>query len=163
MTDYTRGDYGRFGLKSDTPRKVRSVNLTDSAWEWLASTAKQEEMSRNDFLETLSQLQRYPFMETADEPTEPIEDKVTPLIETVEALQKQLAQMTKERNELDARNLKLEEINGDLNNDKLHLQAQLIDRQSEPTAPLMETALALELPRSPGNPSQPIQGQTSQI
>lgn len=147
MTDYTRGDYGRFGLKSDTPRKIRSVNLTDAAWEWLASTAKQEEMSRNDFLETLSQLQRYPFMEAAEETQEPVEDKVTPLMETVARLEKELAEVKREKEEIDKECDRLSVVAGDALNQIELLKEQIANQQPEPTTPLMETAiLALELP-----------------
>ncbi len=50
-----RDTAGKFAVKSDTPRKVRSVNLTDAAWEWLARTAEQAGMSRNDYLEAMAE------------------------------------------------------------------------------------------------------------
>ena len=49
-----RDTTGKFAVKSEAPRKVRSVNLTDAAWEWLAHTAEQAGMSRNDFLEAMA-------------------------------------------------------------------------------------------------------------
>lgn len=65
-----RSTAGKFAPKSDAPRKVRSVNLTDVAWEWLAATAEQAGMSRNDYLEALAAGQT-PFMETASETDTP--------------------------------------------------------------------------------------------
>lgn len=76
MSTFARGDSGRFTYKSDEPRKVRSVNLTDSAWQWLADAGEANDMSRNDFLETLSQVQRYPFMEVEETTSEPVMETV---------------------------------------------------------------------------------------
>ena len=78
MSTFARGDSGRFIYKSDEPHKVRSVNLTDSAWQWLADAGEANDMSRNDFLETLSQVQRYPFMEVEETISEPIMETVEP-------------------------------------------------------------------------------------
>ena len=50
-----RDTTGKFAVKSEAPRKVRSVNLTDAAWEWLARTAEQAGMSRNDLLEAMAE------------------------------------------------------------------------------------------------------------
>lgn len=76
MSTFARGDSGRFTYKSDEPRKVRSVNLTDFAWQWLADAGEANDMSRNDFLETLSQVQRYPFMEVEETTSEPVMEMV---------------------------------------------------------------------------------------
>jgi hypothetical protein len=35
-----RDTLGKFVPKSEVPRKVRSVNLTDEAWQWLATVAE---------------------------------------------------------------------------------------------------------------------------
>lgn len=78
MCNHVRGDFGRFTYKSDEPRKVRSVNLTDSAWLWLATAGEANQMSRNDFLETLSQVQHYPFIEAEETIAEPLMETVQP-------------------------------------------------------------------------------------
>ncbi|MEG4521154.1 MULTISPECIES: hypothetical protein [unclassified Microcoleus] len=75
MTNKIRNTAGKFAPKSEAPRKVRSVNLTDDAWQWLAATAEKAGMSRNDYLEALAEGNQ-PFMETAN--TEPL-----PIMETV--------------------------------------------------------------------------------
>jgi hypothetical protein len=49
MTDKPRDTSGKFAPKSETPRRIRSVNLTDDAWQWLVATAQKAGMSRNDF------------------------------------------------------------------------------------------------------------------
>ncbi len=56
------------------PHKVRSVNLTDEAWQWLVAVAEKAGMSRNDYLEALGE-GNSPFMEMA-------EPQAQPLIET---------------------------------------------------------------------------------
>jgi chromosome segregation ATPase len=70
-----RDTLGKFAPKSEIPRKVRSVNLTDDAWQWLAAVAEKAGMSRNDYLEALAE-GNIPFMEMA-------EPQVQPLMETV--------------------------------------------------------------------------------
>lgn len=62
MTNKARNTSGRFAPKSEVPRKVRSVNLTDDAWHWLATVAEKVGMSRNDYLEALAS-SNHPFME----------------------------------------------------------------------------------------------------
>ncbi len=57
-----RDTSGKFAPKSELPRKVRSVNLTDEAWQWLAAVAEKAGMSRNDYLEALAE-GNIPFME----------------------------------------------------------------------------------------------------
>ncbi len=74
MSNATRNTSGKFAFKSETPRKIRSVNLTDGAWQWLASVAEQAGMSRNDYLEALAS--GSPLMET-------VQPLCSPLMETV--------------------------------------------------------------------------------
>jgi hypothetical protein len=62
MANNMRQTGGKFAPKSDAPRKVRSVNLTDAAWEWLARTAERANLTRNDYLEALARGGQ-PFME----------------------------------------------------------------------------------------------------
>jgi DNA repair exonuclease SbcCD ATPase subunit len=69
-----RDTLGKFVPKSEVPRKVRSVNLTDQAWQWLAAVAEKARMSRNDYLEALAE-GNIPFMEM-------VEPQSQPLIET---------------------------------------------------------------------------------
>jgi hypothetical protein len=70
-----RDTLGKFVPKSEVPRKVRSVNLTDEAWQWLAAVAEKAGMSRNDYLEALAEGNSQ-FMEM-------VEPQAQPLIETV--------------------------------------------------------------------------------
>ena len=77
MSNKARNTSGKFAAKSETPRKIRSVNLTDDAWQWLAEVAAQAGVSRNDYLEAMAE-GSLPFMETA-------RPQALPLIETVES------------------------------------------------------------------------------
>jgi hypothetical protein len=80
MINEVRDTSGKFAPKSEVPRKVRSVNLTEDAWQWLATVAEKAGVSRNDYLEALAessnpfmetvQAESYPFMETAHIETE---------------------------------------------------------------------------------------------
>ena len=70
MINEVRDTSGKFAPKSEVPRKVRSVNLTDDAWQWLAAVAEKAGMSRNDYLEALA-FGQTPFMETAKLQPEP--------------------------------------------------------------------------------------------
>jgi len=113
MTNKARNRSGKFAPKSETPRKVRSVNLTDETWNRLAAVAEKTGKSRNDFLESLLQGNN-PFIETVLIPnqplmeavlletetdggniTQPLNSDVFPLIETaelkLEALKQELA------------------------------------------------------------------------
>ncbi len=76
MSNKARNTSGKFATKSETPRKIRSVNLTDDAWQWLADVAAQAGVSRNDFIEAMAG-RSTPLMET-------VKAKTSPLIETVE-------------------------------------------------------------------------------
>jgi chromosome segregation ATPase len=75
MLNEVRDTLGKFVPKSEVPRKVRSVNLTDDAWQWLAAVAKKAGMSRNDYLEALAE-RSSPFMETAKPQPQPFMETV---------------------------------------------------------------------------------------
>ena len=77
MSNKARNTSGKFAAKSETPRKIRSVNLTDHAWQWLAGVATKAGVSRNDYLELLA-CGDSPLMET-------VESQTLPLMETVES------------------------------------------------------------------------------
>jgi len=70
MINEVRDALGQFAHKSEVPRKVRSVNLTDGAWQWLAAVAKKAGMSRNDYLEALAEGE-IPIMETVQSQPQP--------------------------------------------------------------------------------------------
>ena len=80
MSNKVRDTLGKFAPKSEVPRKIRSVNLTDDAWQWLAAVAEKVGMSRNDYLEALAEGSS-PFMEM-------VKPQTQPLMETVEAERK---------------------------------------------------------------------------
>ncbi|MGB7891711.1 MAG: hypothetical protein WCF82_07400 [Microcoleus sp.] len=86
MANKVRNTSGKFAPKSEVPRKVRSVNLTDTAWQWLADVAAKSGVSRNDYLEALAD-GATPLMETVSsdkiETTQQPESDVSPLMETV--------------------------------------------------------------------------------
>ena len=75
MINEVRDALGQFAPKSEVPRKVRSVNLTDDAWQWLAAIAKKAGMSRNDYLEALAQGE-VPLMETVQSQPQPFMEVV---------------------------------------------------------------------------------------
>ncbi|MEG4281016.1 hypothetical protein QUA62_26675 [Microcoleus sp. MON1_C1] len=102
MANKARNTSGKFAPKSNTPRKIRSVNLTDEAWQWLANVAAKSGVSRNDYLEAMAEggipfmgtvsSESSPFMETveteikvdsANTPQQP-DSEISPLIEMVE-------------------------------------------------------------------------------
>jgi len=72
MSNEVRDTLGKFALKSEVPRKVRSVNLTDNAWQWLATVAEKAGMSRNDYLEALAAEDSNQFMEIVDPDAQPL-------------------------------------------------------------------------------------------
>ncbi len=76
MSNKARNTSGKFASKSETPRKIRSVNLTDDAWQWLAEVAAQAGVSRNDYLEALAEGNN-PLMEM-------VKAQALSLMETVE-------------------------------------------------------------------------------
>ena len=53
MIEQERNDDGRFAAKSDAVREVRSVRMTDGAWELLGDRADENDMSKADYLEGL--------------------------------------------------------------------------------------------------------------
>jgi len=53
MTEQGRTEGGRFASKSDEPRHVRSIRLTDPTWEVLGAIAIQRGITRADLLEQL--------------------------------------------------------------------------------------------------------------
>jgi murein L,D-transpeptidase YcbB/YkuD len=75
MINEVRDALGMFAPKSKVPRKVRSVNLTDNAWQWLATVAKKAEMSRNDYLEALAE-GNIPLIETVQSQPQPFMEAV---------------------------------------------------------------------------------------
>ena len=75
MINEVRDTLGKFAPKSELPRKVRSVNLTDDAWQWLAAIAEKAGMSRNDYLEALAE-GNSPLMETVKSQPQPFMEMV---------------------------------------------------------------------------------------
>lgn len=49
-----RNDKGQFGNKSDSTRKVRSLRVTDDAWEKLGQMAEERGITRADLVEKLA-------------------------------------------------------------------------------------------------------------
>jgi len=80
MINEVRDALGQFAPKSEVPRKVRSVNLTDDAWQWLAAVAKKAGISRNDYLEALAEGET-PLMETVKPQPQPFMETVKTGIE----------------------------------------------------------------------------------
>jgi hypothetical protein len=80
MSNEVRDTLGKFAPKSEVPRKVRSVNLTDDAWQWLAAVAEKAGMSRNDYLEAIAE-GNSPFMEMVKPQTQPLMETVGAEIE----------------------------------------------------------------------------------
>jgi DNA repair exonuclease SbcCD ATPase subunit len=75
MNNEVRDTSGKFAPKSERPRKIRSVNLTDEVWQWLAAVAEKAGMSRNDYLEALA-FGSSPLMETARPQRQPFIEMV---------------------------------------------------------------------------------------
>ena len=76
MINEVRDTSGKFAPKSEVPRKVRSVNLTEGAWQWLAAVAEKAGMSRNDYLEALA-FGNSPLMETVEPQPQPFMETVS--------------------------------------------------------------------------------------
>jgi hypothetical protein len=55
-----RDGRGKFALKDEEPRRVRSLRLTDAAWEKLGVAAQASGMTRADWLEELFKRQEHP-------------------------------------------------------------------------------------------------------
>jgi len=54
MSNKARNTSGKFAPKLEVSRKVRSINLTDNAWQWLVTVADKAGMSQNYYLEALA-------------------------------------------------------------------------------------------------------------
>ena len=168
MTNKARNTAGKFSAKSETPRKIRSVNLTDSAWQWLARIAEDAGMSRNDYLEALAG-GNPPIMETVEATVSPIMEtvqseientekqpdiKLLPIMETVEAdieLHKQYLEASdaiiRNRNqEIAALNSRLagkDEIIAEAQEQIARLESEIASRPEQNLAPI---AIGAELP-----------------
>lgn len=55
MSAQSRSEHGRFASKSDEPREVRSIRLTDSVWQKLGEIADSRCITRADLIEELAQ------------------------------------------------------------------------------------------------------------
>ncbi|MEG4294316.1 hypothetical protein Q5692_36460 [Microcoleus sp. C2C3] len=108
MTNKARNTSGRFAPKSEVPRKIRSVNLTDDAWHWLATVAEKVGMSRNDYLEALAS-SNHPFMETVESQPAPfmetVESQPAPFMETVGTQPAPFMEMVETETKTDAANM----------------------------------------------------------
>ena len=108
MTNKARNTSGRFAPKSEVPRKIRSVNLTDDAWHWLATVAEKVGMSRNDYLEALAS-SNHPFMETVESQPAPfvetVESQPAPFMETVGSQPAPFMEMVETETKTDAANM----------------------------------------------------------
>jgi len=157
MTNKARNTAGKFSAKSETPRKVRSVNLTENCWQWLARIAEEAGMSRNDYLEALAEATANPIMETVQaeiENTEKQPDiKLLPIMETVEAdikLHKQLEAsdaIIRNRNQeiaaLQSRLAGKDEIIAEAQEQIARLESEIASRPAQNSAPI---AIGAELP-----------------
>lgn len=87
---------GKFALKNDDYRLVRSVRLTDETWKALGITAECLGMSRSDYLEQLMRGNANPSITRSKEPIH--QNKATvvelattpPLVATLETLRDQV-------------------------------------------------------------------------
>ena len=50
-----RDDLGQFAQKSEEPREVRSIRLTDSTWKVLGQAAETQGITRADLLEKMAE------------------------------------------------------------------------------------------------------------
>ncbi len=97
MSNKARSTSGKFVPKSQTPRKIRSVNLTDDAWQWLAAVAEKSGMSRNDYLQALAE-GNSPFIEMAQPLMETAESEFYPLMEMAQVeIETEDANITQQR------------------------------------------------------------------
>ena len=139
MLNEVRDTLGKFAPKSEIPRKVRSVNLTDDAWQWLAEEAQKAGMSRNDYLEVLAEGNN-PLMET-------VQPESIPLMETV-------------RSEIEADDVNIgQQPNSELlplmetvrvENQRLHMELGNLQVENETLKKEVQRLLsALELPEAP--------------
>jgi murein L,D-transpeptidase YcbB/YkuD len=152
MSNEVRDTLGKFAPKSEVPRKVRSVNLTDDAWQWLAAVAEKAGMSRNDYLEALAEgisplietvkAQHQPFIETANTKTgvdevnieKQPETELYPFIETVltevESVKLELEAVRAENQLLQLGNsrVEVENLNQELASLRTQLETERADR-----------------------------------
>ena len=105
MTIKNRAETGKFAAKSETPRKVRSVNLTDGAWQWLARTAAEAGLSRNDWIEAMAG--QPPLMET-------VATLVQPLMETASEVESLRQSLERSDTLIKSRNQEISELNSRL-------------------------------------------------
>jgi hypothetical protein len=97
MSNKARSTSGKFVPKSQAPRKIRSVNLTDDAWQWLAAVAEKSGMSRNDYLQALAE-GNSPFIEMAQPLMETAESEFYPLMEMAQVeIETEDANITQQR------------------------------------------------------------------
>ena len=162
MTNKVRDTLGKFTPKSEAPRKIRSVNLTDDAWHWLATVAEKAGVSRNDYLEGLAS-SKQPFMEMVERPPTPFietvqteieaddanitrqpDSKLLPLIETVRAENQRLhIELGNSESEKESFKQELLEVRSQLETehaDREEIEAELGEKKqnSAPTATLSE-------------------------
>ena len=153
MSNKVRDTLGKFAPKSEVPRKIRSVNLTDDTWQWLAAVAEKVGMSRNDYLEALAEgsspfiemvkPQTQPLMETAEAERKVDEANIEkqsdtefyPFIETVltevESVKLELEAARAENQLLQLGNssVELENINQELASLRSQLETERVDRE----------------------------------
>ena len=165
MTNKARNTSGKFAAKSETPRKIRSVNLTDDAWQWLADVAVQAGISRNDYLEAMAE--GSPLMETVEPDSASITEQpgnsVLPIMETV---QSELESLKEELEEVKADRVKLLESSArganKFREEARELRAQLADlkqksataSQEFPEAADLVNRLRGRLPKSKVTPAE---------
>ncbi|MEG4294474.1 hypothetical protein Q5692_18700 [Microcoleus sp. C2C3] len=81
MSNKPRNTSGKFAFKSEAPRRVRSVNLTDEDWKLLGDFGEAQGMTRNDYIEAL--LRKgipdfgHPFIETDETEVKPYGADIT--------------------------------------------------------------------------------------
>ncbi|MEG4542080.1 hypothetical protein QUB64_04880 [Microcoleus sp. Aus8_D2] len=116
MTIKNRAQTGKFAAKSEAPRKVRSVNLTDAAWQWLARTAAKAGLSRNDWIEAMAGQQ--PLMETVAASVPPLMETVAasvpPLMETASEVESLRQSLERSDTLIKSRNQEISDLNSRL-------------------------------------------------
>lgn len=79
MADRERDSEGRFELKGEEPRILRSMRLTDTCWETLGTIASERKCSRTDLIEALVEDGKYSDDSQAD-----FEDAKQQIIESIQ-------------------------------------------------------------------------------
>lgn len=78
MSTRPRNDSGQFEAKSDEPRRVRSIRLTDSTWDNLGKLADERSITRADLVEGwMSQNYVLPGNQVNSEVIELLEEALT--------------------------------------------------------------------------------------